>query len=411
MASLSLRGHTGNVLCLALSPGSNPTQARVASGGEDGVARIWCGYFEDKKNTTFQACCTYCQDAIRDVGTGKCVRGLRNDTQGQDCASLCWQGEDLVYASFGPEIKLFDLRTNTSPVLMNAKSICARPAEDDINNIAVNERGTFLTTADDSGAIVVTDLRTNRPFKRFRSGHNNLATSVRFHPTRPWEVWSSSMDCTVRRWDFSRGSVTQAFNLAETEIPQPSPTSQTINPPFVHALEFHPPTGIAAAGLGDGSIALFSPPSPQPQSKRRKNNNSNNTGDSTSYSLGARLEGGHTWAVTALTFPRLAPATGMPRLISGSLDGSLLTWAINHSSSSSSSTSTIPTLPTTIPKHRVTTTRKIDCMAALPPMNDESVVLLVGGPLNPSSNINGTPAPGGLAPPRDGDIEAYIVQL
>ncbi|TPX55879.1 hypothetical protein PhCBS80983_g04940 [Powellomyces hirtus] len=386
MASLSLRGHTGNVLCLALSPGSNPTQARVASGGEDGVARIW------------------------DAGTGKCVRGLRNDTQGQDCASLCWQGEDLVYASFGQEVKLFDLRTNTSPVLMNSKSICARPAEDDINNIAVNERGTFLATADDSGAVVVTDLRTNRPFKRFRSGHNNLATSVRFHPTRPWEVWSSSMDCTVRRWDFSRGSVTQAFNMAETEIPQPSPTSQTINPPFVHAIEFHTTTGIAAAGLGDGSIALFSPPSPQPQSKRRKNNNSNNMGDSTSYSLGARLEGGHTWAVTALTFPRLAPATGMPRLISGSLDGSLLTWAINQSSSSSS-TSTIPALPTTIPKHRVTTTRKIDCMAALPPMNDESVVLLIGGPLNPSSNINSTPAPGGLAPPRDGDIEAYIVQL
>ncbi|KAJ3157317.1 WD repeat-containing protein 53 [Geranomyces variabilis] len=371
---LVLRGHTSPVAALALAPHSTPTSSILASANTDGTARIW------------------------DLATGKCTRGLRNGQLSSGTAedagagAVAWLSPDTVLVAFGAAVRAFDLRA-PNLVLSTGESVCAEDAEDDINCLVVSERGMYLATADDSGAVGVTDLRTKRPFKRFRTRHDNLATSVTFHPTKSYEIWSTSMDCTIRRWDFSRGTCVQTFDANTVES---TSAPQTINPRFANSVALHP-TGFAAAGLGDGSIATWHAPE---RSGRR--------GARIEYGEMERREEAHGWAVTAVAFPALP---GPANLLSASLDGTIASWGPQEETLSGGGATTNLYVASALASsglrapHRVSTVRKVDCMAVLPPTSDESVVVAVGGPLR--DGVVESPAGG----PRHGDIEAYVVQI
>ena len=58
-------------------------------------------------------------------------------------------------------------------------------------------------------------LRT-RVFKTCRrSGHENICSSVAFHPKRAWELVSGGLDCLLINWDFSRGKPCYKLNMQE----------------------------------------------------------------------------------------------------------------------------------------------------------------------------------------------------
>ncbi|KAJ3154546.1 WD repeat-containing protein 53 [Geranomyces michiganensis] len=383
--TIILRGHSSPVTALALDPQSTPSRATLASADTDGTARIW------------------------DVTAGICTRGLRCKSQraaaeeDDGAGAVAWLSPNTVIVALGPTVRAFDLRA-PGFVLTNPESGCTEDAADDINCLAVSDRGTYLATADDSGAVGVTDLRTNRPFKRFRSRHDNLATSVAFHPTKSYEIWSTSMDCTVKRWDFSRGTCMQTFDAnAAAAVNTTSSTAaaagaQTINPRFANSVAIHS-SGFAAAGLGDGSVATWEVPE---RIGRR--------GARIEYGEMERREEAHGWAVTAVAFPSLP---GPPRLLSASLDGVIASWGTHHHqqrqppSDAMASAYTSALASCGLPAHRVATIRKIDCMAVLPPTSDESVLVALGGPLR-DGVVEGTAAEAG---PRHGDIETYLVQV
>ncbi|KAJ3086203.1 WD repeat-containing protein 53 [Quaeritorhiza haematococci] len=250
---IQLSGHSAPVTSLAVPPPSSSSPAGrqgdslvLASGSEDGSIRIW------------------------DVEKQRLLRGMKGFMDGGKASDEVKEvscvrfttdpGNNVVYASGGNQLYAFDLRCE-GLVLTHKHVDSAFPqAYDEINQIDIHEKATFLALSDDSGRVSVLDMRnaSRTVFKKFRSRHANLATCARFRPKRPWEVWSGGMDNRVYQWDFSKGCPLQEF---ETKfIPNVGPqmqASQSINPPYAYSLDFTEDGQLAAVGLGDGSIMVM----------------------------------------------------------------------------------------------------------------------------------------------------------
>ncbi|KAG1444816.1 hypothetical protein G6F56_010143 [Rhizopus delemar] len=124
--------------------------------------------------------------------------------------------------------------------------------------------------------------------------------AVKFRPKKSWDVWSGGMDSKVFEWDFSRGSVT---NIYEMTAEEPS-TAQMFNPPFVYSLAISSDGKWVAASLGDSTIQLISPPSKKTKTTTK-----------------IRLENGHNSMVNCLSF--IEPT----KLLSGAANGKLAIWS------------------------------------------------------------------------------------
>ena len=57
---------------------------------------------------------------------------------------------------------------------------------EEVNQVAVNSRGSFLAAADDAGEVTVVDLKSHARHKRLRGGHSNICSSVAFRADHPW---------------------------------------------------------------------------------------------------------------------------------------------------------------------------------------------------------------------------------
>ncbi|OAD74935.1 hypothetical protein PHYBLDRAFT_144287 [Phycomyces blakesleeanus NRRL 1555(-)] len=235
---------------------------------------------------------------IWDLRSSRVVKGIQNLNSPVSSISFAPQSScPYIYLSSGTKVYTFDLR--------NTDMILAEPAReynfsaDEINAIDVNEKNTFLATADDD-----VDLSTHKIHKSFSKKHNSIAMAVKFRPKKPWQVWSGGLDSKVFQWDFSRGMITETFDMNPSE-----PTAaQMFNPPFVYSLAVSKDGQIIAAGLGDSTVQLISCNT----KKRLKNGVPTIT----------RLENGHKSMVNSLTF---LPST-RTKLVSGSANGSLALW-------------------------------------------------------------------------------------
>ncbi|KAL0074693.1 WD40-repeat-containing domain protein [Phycomyces blakesleeanus] len=276
---VKLDGHKAPVICLKYAKQSFLGEHLLASGSEDNTCRIW------------------------DLRSSRVVKGIQNLNSPVSSISFAPQSScPYIYLSSGTKVYTFDLR--------NTDMILAEPAReynfsaDEINAIDVNEKNTFLATADDDGYINVVDLSTHKIHKSFSKKHNSIAMAVKFRPKKPWQVWSGGLDSKVFQWDFSRGMITETFDMNPSE-----PTAaQMFNPPFVYSLAVSKDGQIIAAGLGDSTVQLISCNT----KKRLKNGVPTIT----------RLENGHKSMVNSLTF---LPST-RTKLVSGSANGSLALW-------------------------------------------------------------------------------------
>ncbi|KAK9712083.1 hypothetical protein K7432_007373 [Basidiobolus ranarum] len=258
-----LKGHKDSVLCLDISDTVLNERSLLATGSEDSTARIW------------------------DLRTNKAVWGFKDFEDA--VTSVKFASDKCPYQFFvssGVKVHGYDLRNVESPI-MTTPSITYEANEDEINQIAINEKSTLLATCDDNGEVKVIDISTQKLVKRFRQSHNNIAMSVSFRAKKPWEVFSGGLDNQLIQWDFSRGSPIQVFDMSE-DIDQQQ-ANQLVNPPFVNSISISSDGKVVASGLGDGTIQILA--AGAKSGSRGKN----------SWNKG-RLYGGHSYSVAQVMF-------------------------------------------------------------------------------------------------------------
>lgn len=228
-----LRGHTDSVLCCVSSP-SSPNV--VASSSEDGSVCVF------------------------DIRTAMCCHRLQCFGGQAVVSVLPAHGyEHLLYAASGSTVYCLDVRQGPTGSPLQAYSFNA----DEINQVALNFKGTYLAAADDSGAVKVVDIRTHKLFKTLQGAHSNICSSVLFNTRRPWEVVTGGLDSKIVKWDFNRGRPLNVVDLAATAVTSSEGVGGLCNPPFVHALasiegDVPGEAGrLLAAARGDGAIDVF----------------------------------------------------------------------------------------------------------------------------------------------------------
>ncbi|KAJ1548806.1 hypothetical protein HK405_014743 [Cladochytrium tenue] len=391
-----LRGHSQQALALAPaahSSASPPTH--VASGSDDASLRWW------------------------DLATSKAVRAIAGFAAPVAALATSPGCPDLVLAASGHDIFAFDVRAPGPVIARPGDAVAAATAavasaaavtsaksgvgEDDceVGHIAVDDRAASVAVADDSGAVRLFDLRGLRPGRPLRTVHQNVCAAVEFHPRRPHELWSGGMDCTIVKWDTSRGRPTgergACANIIDTEdarAADAASTSQVINPPFVHCLHVLPGGdarhGTVAAGLGDGAILLVESKRDAASSNKHKKASLSTT----------RLTGQHSWSVTALcssSAPHRSQGVGgtaalPPVLLSAGLDARLVAWSMGTAGTDSGGPRAL---------FAMDVGRKANCMAAERTSPDGQLTILLGG----------VPVAGAGADRRAGDIDIFTLPL
>lgn len=119
-------------------------------------------------------------------------------------------GSSSLLASNGRLVMLFDL--NEQPRLVDKLKF----NQDTINCVEfspasnVGSAGTVLTLGDDAGEIKIVDMRESKSATRHvpsltlrntLKGHKNICYCLKYHPSRPHELFSGSFDCSVIKWD------------------------------------------------------------------------------------------------------------------------------------------------------------------------------------------------------------------
>eukprot|EP00850_Spirogloea_muscicola_P009921 SM000057S18351 [mRNA] locus=s57:132277:135148:+ [translate_table: standard] len=285
-----LRGHEDAVLCCELAPSRAAT---VASGSEDGTA------------------------GISDLRTRAMEQRHRNG--GSDAVtSVVWQphNENIFHFSAATTVYSIDLRQGPGVEPLHKFAF----NREEINQVAITNKGTFLAAADDSGEVKVVDLAEGKLRKTLQAAHSNICSSVQFHPRRPWEgrsshkslrfpvapshipygtriarIWSRALrlapsamhssasmsalaaeavllavavvtgglDCKVVRWDFSRGLPRHSWDFSSEVVRSCEGLGAMCNPPLVHSVAV-PLTEVPgragkllAVARGDACVALY----------------------------------------------------------------------------------------------------------------------------------------------------------
>lgn len=82
-----------------------------------------------------------------------------------------------------------------------------------------------------------------------------ICSCVCFRPKTTWEVWSGGLDCSIVRWDYSRGRVMNTFSTQASTAS--ASATQTLNPPFVNSMSFTRDGAHLFAASGNGEVLLF----------------------------------------------------------------------------------------------------------------------------------------------------------
>lgn len=110
-------------------------------------------------------------------------------------SSVCFTSArcDVLYAAAGASVYCIDTRLGSS----GGAAMKFDFNSEEINQVALNQKATYLAAADDSGEIKVIDLQSRKLQKTLRGIHTNICSTVQFHPQRPWE-------CKRTAWNLAR---------------------------------------------------------------------------------------------------------------------------------------------------------------------------------------------------------------
>ncbi|XP_031452381.1 WD repeat-containing protein 53 isoform X1 [Phasianus colchicus] len=216
-------GHSASVLCLAAG-----LEGPAASGGERGELALW---------------------GREGVPAGR----LRLAPAEDDVAALAFSPRrpHRLYAAHGAAVALLDVRALREPVER------LRFNEEEVNCLAVADGGDLLAAADDSGAVKVVDLESEKVVRSLR--HANICSSVAFRPRRPQSLVSCGLDMQVMLWNLQKARPLWTINLQECGTDEDSLQSagQLFNPPLAHSLSVASCGNIFGCGAQDGKVRIF----------------------------------------------------------------------------------------------------------------------------------------------------------
>ncbi|CAL8362034.1 unnamed protein product [Merluccius merluccius] len=220
-------GHSSPVLCVGAAGGP---QGLLASGSEGGEVTVWTQEGTVLSRVTLPG--------------------------GEDCTSLVFSPASPahLYVSHGETVSVLDPR--------NLKAVVKEfpgAGEEEINSMAVNEDGSFLAAADDSGAVRILDLAEGKVCRTLRR-HTNICSSVAFRPKRPNNLVSAGLDMQVILWSQQKTRPLWTLNLqevAEEEDGHEQNAGQLFNPPLAHCVSVASCGNIIACAAEDGRLHLM----------------------------------------------------------------------------------------------------------------------------------------------------------
>ncbi|KAK1790643.1 hypothetical protein P4O66_014036 [Electrophorus voltai] len=219
-------GHAASVLCVASAGGED---GLLASGAEGGEVTVWT------------------PDGLP---LAQLRLAAREDVT---CTAFSPTAPGLLYAAHGETVSVLDARR-----LKGALEELRGVGEDEINAVSVNETGTLLATADDSGAVRVVDLQAGRVSRTLRK-HANICSSVAFRPQRPQSLVSAGLDMQVMLWNLQKARPVWTYSLqraAEEDGEPQQRAGQLFNPPLAHCVSVASCGNVLACAAEDGHVHL-----------------------------------------------------------------------------------------------------------------------------------------------------------
>ncbi|KAM4742860.1 WD repeat-containing protein 53 [Anableps anableps] len=227
MGSLWSEGHSSPILCVGASPGP---EGLIASGAEGGEVTVW-------------------------TQEGAIVGRLALHGQ-EDVTSAVFSpaGSAHLYVSHGDTVSVLDPRNLKGPA-----EDFQGAGEEEINALALNETGSALAVADDSGAVRILEIPGGKVCRSLRR-HTNICSSVAFRPHRPNNLVSVGLDMQVILWGLQKTRPLWTLNLqdvAEEEGDHQQRPGQLFNPPLAHCASVSSCGNVLGCAAEDGRVHLM----------------------------------------------------------------------------------------------------------------------------------------------------------
>lgn len=227
MARQWLDGHSTSILCVGASSGP---EGLLASGSEGGEVAVWS-----------------------QEGT---VVGRLTLPGEEDVTSVVFSpaAPSKLFVSHGDSVSVLDPRSLKGPT-----ETFQGAGEEEINALALNETGSSLAVADDSGAVRVLELPGGKVCRTLRR-HTNICSSVAFRPHRPNNLVSVGLDMQVMLWGLQKTRPLWTLSLqdvAEEEDDHQQRPGQLFNPPLAHCVSVSSCGNILACAAEDGRVHLM----------------------------------------------------------------------------------------------------------------------------------------------------------
>nr|XP_020480152.1 WD repeat-containing protein 53 [Monopterus albus] len=227
MARYWSEGHSTSILCVGAAPGP---EGLLASGSEGGQVTVW-----------------------NQEGT---ILGRLTLPGEEDSTSVVFSpaAPSQLYVSHGNTVSVLDPRN-----LKGHVEEFQGAGEEEVNALAVNEMGSALAVADDSGAVRVLELPGGKVCRTLRR-HTNICSSVAFRPHRPNNLVSAGLDMQVMLWGLQKTRPLWTLNLqdvAEEEDDYQQRPGQLFNPPLVHCVSVASCGNILGCAAEDGRVHLM----------------------------------------------------------------------------------------------------------------------------------------------------------
>lgn len=164
-------------------------------------------------------------------------------------------GSAHLYVSHGDTVSVFDPRVLKGPV-----EDFQGAGEEELNALALNETGSAMAVADDSGAVRILEIPGGKVCRSLRR-HTNICSSVAFRPHRPNNLVSVGLDMQVILWGLQKTRPLWTLNLQdvaeEEEGDHQQRPGQLFNPPLAHCVSVSSCGNILGCAAEDGRLHLM----------------------------------------------------------------------------------------------------------------------------------------------------------